>query len=67
MHLGALDNSGVNLVPIDGELYLIRQFYRLPESDHLFARLESGLAWQEEDHLYFRKMGQGASPDVLVW
>ncbi len=41
---GALHNLGVNLVPIDGELYLIRQFYRLPESEHLFARLESGLA-----------------------
>jgi alkylated DNA repair dioxygenase AlkB len=37
-----------NLAPFDGELYLIKQFYRLPESDLLFAKLQVDLAWQEE-------------------
>jgi alkylated DNA repair dioxygenase AlkB len=38
----------INLVPFDGELYLIKQFYSLPESDQLFAQLQTDLAWQEE-------------------
>ena len=38
----------VNLVPFDGELYLIKQFYSLPEADLLFAKLHADLAWQEE-------------------
>jgi alkylated DNA repair dioxygenase AlkB len=37
-----------NLVPYDGELYLIRQFYRPPESDRLLQQLQAELAWQEE-------------------
>jgi hypothetical protein len=37
-----------NLVPFDGGLYLIKQFYSLPESDLLFAQLKADLAWQEE-------------------
>ncbi|MGR9012169.1 MAG: alpha-ketoglutarate-dependent dioxygenase AlkB family protein [Gammaproteobacteria bacterium] len=37
-----------NLAPVDGELYLIKQFYSLPESDLLFAQLQADLAWQEE-------------------
>jgi hypothetical protein len=30
-------NCGNNLAHFDGELYLIKKFYRLPESDQLFA------------------------------
>jgi alkylated DNA repair dioxygenase AlkB len=41
-------NLGANLAPFDGELYLIKQFYRLPESDLLFTQLQAELAWQEE-------------------
>ena len=41
-------SGGNNLAPFDGELYLIKQFYRLPESDQLFAALQTGSAWQEE-------------------
>ncbi len=37
-----------NLVPFDGELYLIKQFYSLPESDLLLSQLQADLAWQEE-------------------
>lgn len=38
----------VNLAPFDGELYLIKQFYSLPESDQLLAQLLDELDWQEE-------------------
>jgi alkylated DNA repair dioxygenase AlkB len=41
-------NLGINLLPYDGELYLIKQFYNLPESDFLFEQLKADLAWQEE-------------------
>jgi alkylated DNA repair dioxygenase AlkB len=37
-----------NLAPFDGELYLIKQCYSLPESDLLFSQLQAELAWQEE-------------------
>lgn len=38
----------INLAPFDGELYLIKQFYRQPKSDLLFAQLQADLSWQEE-------------------
>ncbi|MCL7420358.1 MAG: alpha-ketoglutarate-dependent dioxygenase AlkB [Methylobacter sp.] len=56
---GALQDSiagfGDNLLPFDGELYLIRQFYAPPESDRLFAMLMTELAWQAEDIFIFGK------------
>jgi hypothetical protein len=51
----ALYNCGKNLVPFDGELYLIKEFYRLPESDQIFTTLETGIAWQEESIFIFGK------------
>lgn len=62
---GVLDNSGENLAPFDGELYLIRQCYRPPESDRLFAALETGLAWQEEDIFIFGKWVK--VPRLMCW
>ena len=56
---------GKNLVPFDGELYLIKQFYRLPESDQLFAALETGLAWQEEAIFIFGKWVK--VPRLMCW
>ena len=56
---------GKNLVPFDGELYLIKQFYRLPESDQLFAVLATGLAWQEEDIFIFGKWVK--VPRLMCW
>lgn len=41
-------NSEANLVPFDGELYLVKQFYCLSESNLLFTVLQAELAWQEE-------------------
>jgi alkylated DNA repair dioxygenase AlkB len=58
-------NCGENLVPFDGELYLIKQFYRLPESDQLFAALETGLAWQEESIFIFGKWVK--VPRLMCW
>ena len=60
-----LYNCGENLVPFDGELYLIKQFYRLPESDQLFAALEAGLAWQEEVIFIFGKWVK--VPRLMCW
>ena len=54
-----------NLVPFDGELYLIKQFYRLPESERLFSMLETGLAWQEEAIFIFGKWVK--VPRLMCW
>ena len=54
-----------NLVPFDGEIYLIKQFYQLPESDQLFAALETGLAWQEETIFIFGKWAK--VPRLMCW
>ena len=64
MH-SALYNCGKNLVPFDGELYLINQFYRPPESDYLFAALETGLDWQEETIFIFGKWVK--VPRLMCW
>jgi len=61
----ALYNLGQNLVPFDGELYLIKQFYQLPESDQLFASFETGLAWQEETIFIFGKWVK--VPRLMCW
>ena len=58
-------NWGKNLVPFDGELYLINQFYRLPESDQLFAALETDLTWQEEAIFIFGKWVK--VPRLMCW
>lgn len=60
-----LYNCGKNLVPFDGELYLIKQFYRLPVSDQLFKAFETGLAWQEEDIFIFGKWVK--VPRLMCW
>ena len=54
-----------NLAPVDGELYLIKQFYSQAESDQLFDRLKSGLAWQEEDIFIFGKWVK--VPRLMCW
>ena len=54
-----------NQVPFDGELYLIKQFYSLLESDLLFTALETGLAWQEETLFIFGKRVK--VPRLMCW
>jgi alkylated DNA repair dioxygenase AlkB len=61
----ALYNCDNNLIPFDGELYLIEQFYRLPESDQLFASFDTGLAWQEEAIFIFGKWVK--VPRLMCW
>jgi len=61
----ALYNCGDNLATFDGELYLVKQFYQLPESDQLFAELESGLAWQEESIFIYGKWVK--VPRLMCW
>ena len=61
----ALYNCGENLVPFDGELFLIKQFFRPPESDHLFAAFETGLDWQEETIFIFGKWVK--VPRLMCW
>jgi alkylated DNA repair dioxygenase AlkB len=56
---------GDNLLPFDGELYLIRQFYAPPESDRLFTELMTDLAWQEEDIFIFGKWVK--VPRLMCW
>jgi len=58
-------NLGKNRVPYDGELYLVKQFYRLPASDQLFAVLETNLAWQEETIFIFGKWVK--VPRLMCW
>lgn len=60
-----LNNCGKNLAPFDGELYLLKQFYRPPESDRLFAALETGLDWQEEDIFIFGQWHK--VPRLMCW
>ncbi|MGR9000588.1 MAG: alpha-ketoglutarate-dependent dioxygenase AlkB family protein [Gammaproteobacteria bacterium] len=58
-------DSEQNLVPFDGELFLIKQFYQLLESDLLFAKLNSSLAWQEEDIFIYGKRCK--VPRLMCW
>jgi alkylated DNA repair dioxygenase AlkB len=58
-------DCGKNLIPFDGELYLINHFYQLPESDQLFAALKTGLAWQEETIVIFGKRVK--VPRLMCW
>ncbi len=54
-----------NLVPFDGELYLYRNFYSLPESDCLFAQLQTELAWQEESLFIYGRWVK--VPRLMCW
>ncbi|MDO9425134.1 MAG: alpha-ketoglutarate-dependent dioxygenase AlkB [Methylobacter sp.] len=54
-----------NLVPFDGELYWVQQFYRQPESDLLFAQLQGDLAWQEETIFIYGRWVK--VPRLMCW
>ncbi|WP_340121680.1 alpha-ketoglutarate-dependent dioxygenase AlkB [Methylobacter svalbardensis] len=54
-----------NLVPFDGELYWIKQFYRQPESDLLFTQLQVDLTWQEEAIFIYGKWVK--VPRLMCW
>ena len=58
-------NGEENIVPYDGELYLIKQFYLQSEADLLFAQLQADLAWQEESIFIFGKWVK--VPRLMCW
>ncbi len=58
-------NDEPNLAPRDGELYLLNNFYSLPESDRLFKHLQTGLAWQEEAIFIYGKWLK--VPRLMCW
>lgn len=58
-------DSEANQVPIDGELYWIRQFYQAPEADQLFTELKAELGWQQEDIFIFGKWVR--VPRLMCW
>lgn len=54
-----------NLVPFDGELYLLRAFYPLETADRYFHQLYQTLAWQAEQLLiYGRRVNV---PRLMAW
>lgn len=54
-----------NLAPIDGELYLLKQFYPLTVADGLFQQLLNELAWQEESIFLFGRWLK--VPRLMCW
>jgi alkylated DNA repair dioxygenase AlkB len=54
-----------NLIPFDGELYLVKQFCQSSEAEHLLALLKTELAWQEEDIFIFGKWFK--VPRLMCW
>jgi alkylated DNA repair dioxygenase AlkB len=57
--------SEQNLAPFDGELFLIKRFYQPCESDLLFEKLKSSLAWQEENIFIYGKRCK--VPRLMCW
>lgn len=54
-----------NLLPYDGELYWVRQFYTPDESDYLFTTFKTSLAWQEESIFIFGRWVK--VPRLMCW
>ncbi len=54
-----------NLLPFDGELFLIKNFYQTTDANELFKTLLNSLAWQEEQiYLYGRWV---KVPRLMCW
>jgi alkylated DNA repair dioxygenase AlkB len=60
-----MDTNNPNLAPIDGELYLFRQFYKSAAADDLLTVLTAELAWQEEKIFVYGKWHQ--VPRLICW
>lgn len=54
-----------NLAALDGEVFLLRQFYQRPEADLLFKMLHKTLAWQEEEIIIAGKYIK--VPRLMCW
>lgn len=54
-----------NLVPYDGEVYLVKQFYPPEQAGTLFSVLYERIAWQEEDILIYGRWCK--VPRLMAW
>lgn len=54
-----------NLLPFDGELFLIKQFFPSGKADHLFQILLNDLAWQEEQIFLYGRWVK--VPRMMCW
>jgi len=54
-----------NILPVDGELYLIKGFYQKTEAQQLFELLLSGLAWQQEQIFVYGRWLK--VPRLMCW
>ncbi|MCX7097470.1 MAG: alpha-ketoglutarate-dependent dioxygenase AlkB [Methylococcales bacterium] len=53
------------MAPVDGELYLTKQFFNVMAADQLFSVLASSLAWQEERLFIYGKWHK--VPRLMCW
>lgn len=57
--------SAINLLPFDGDLYLISRFYELNKADDYFQRLNQQIDWQSEQLFIY---GRWVSvPRLMAW
>jgi alkylated DNA repair dioxygenase AlkB len=54
-----------NLLPVDGELYLIKSFYQPDEAQTLFSVLLHNLAWQQEQIFIYGRWVK--VPRLMCW
>ncbi len=54
-----------NLLPFDGELFLIKNFYQTVKASHLFNTLLNNLAWQEEKIFLYGRWVK--VPRLMCW
>ncbi len=54
-----------NILPFDGELYLIKNFYQREEGQQLFTFLLKSLAWQEEQIFLYGRWVK--VPRLMCW
>lgn len=54
-----------NLLPYDGKLYLIKNFFPTDAADHLFDTLLNNLAWQEEQIFLYGRWVK--VPRLMCW
>lgn len=57
--------SAENLAPLDGELYLFKQFYPPDQAEYLLTELLNKLPWQEEKIFIFGKWVK--VPRLMCW
>jgi len=54
-----------NILPFDGELYLVERFYPKNEANHLFDLLLERLAWQQEKIFLYGRWVK--VPRLMCW